>query len=81
MPQKSINFVAQQRNMGVNSSYNYDTLYPATLNIVPSTSIIDQWKADYENMQLHMIYGASVPFDELVNELKRLNLKIKENLK
>ncbi len=61
--------------------FDYDTLYPATLNIVPSTSIIDQWKADYENMQLHMIYGASVPFDELVNELKRLNLKIKENLK
>lgn len=58
--------------------FDYDTLYPATLNIVPPTSIIDQWKSDYENMRLHMIYGESVPFDELVNNLKGLNGKIKE---
>lgn len=57
--------------------FNYDTLYPATLNIIPPISIIEQWKDDYENMQLNMIYGESVPFNELVNNLKDLNDRIK----
>ena len=39
--------------------FDYDTLYPNALNIVPSISIIEQWKADYENMRLHMLYGAA----------------------
>lgn len=59
--------------------FNYDTLYPATLNIVPPASIIEQWKADYENMRLHMIYGDSVSFEVLVNYLKNLNDWIKES--
>lgn len=58
--------------------FDYDTLYPATLNIVPSVSIAEQWKADYENMRMHMIYGESVPFDELVGNLKELNDRVKK---
>ena len=38
---------------------------------------MEQWKDDYDNMRLHMIYGESVSFDELVNNLKELNYKIK----
>ncbi len=57
--------------------FDYDTLYPNTLNIIPPTSVIDQWKTDYENMRLHMIYGSSVPFEELINSLKDLNSRIK----
>lgn len=60
-------------------SFDYDTLYPATLNIVPPASVIEQWKSDYENMRLHMIYGESVSFEELINTLKDLNSKIREN--
>ena len=59
--------------------FDYDTLYPATLNIIPPTSVIEQWKADYENMRLHMIYGESVSFEELINTLKDLNDKVREN--
>lgn len=58
--------------------FDYDTLYPQTLNIVPPASVIEQWKADYENMRLHMIYGESVSFEELMHSLKELNDKIKE---
>lgn len=50
--------------------FDYDTLYPNALNIVPPASIIEQWKADYENMRLHMVYGESISFEELVNKLK-----------
>ena len=58
--------------------FDYDTLYPATLHIVPPAAVIERWRADYESMRLHMIYGESVSFDELVDELHGLNDKIKE---
>ena len=57
--------------------FDYDTLYPATLNIVPPASVFEQWKSDYENMRLHMIYGESVSFEELISSLKDLNDRIK----
>lgn len=60
--------------------FDYDTLYPNALNIVPPASIIKQWEADYENMRLHMIYGESASFEELVNNLKDLNDRIKEHI-
>lgn len=53
--------------------FDYDSLYPNTLNFIPPTSIIEQWKADYENMLIHMIYGETVSFEELVNNLYELN--------
>lgn len=58
--------------------FDYHTLYPATLNIVPPVSVIEQWEADYENMRLHMIYGESVSFEELINSIKDLNDRITE---
>lgn len=57
--------------------FDYDTLYPATLNIIPPSEIIEQWQEDYENMRMYMIYGESVPFEELVNKLKKLNILMK----
>lgn len=57
--------------------FDYGTLNPATLNIVPPISIIDQWKDDYENMRLHMIYGESVSFEELISHLKDLNDRVR----
>lgn len=57
--------------------FDYDTLYPASLNIVPPASVAEQWRADYENMRLHMIYGESVSFEELTESLKTLNDKIR----
>ncbi len=59
--------------------FDYDTLYPNTLNIVPPTSVIEEWKTDYENMRMYMIYGESVSFEELVNRLKDLNETIKRS--
>ncbi len=57
--------------------FDYDTLYPDSLNIIPPEIIMEQWKTDYENMRLHMIYGESISFEELVTNLKCLNDKIK----
>lgn len=60
--------------------FDYDTLYPATLNIIPPSEIIEQWQEDYENMRMYMIYGESVAFNELINSLVRFNTSIKTQI-
>ena len=60
--------------------FDYDSLYPVKLNIIPPDCVIEQWKDDYENMRRYMIYGQTVPFEELLNNLKELNRKINSNL-
>lgn len=57
--------------------FDYDTLNCDTLCIIPPASVIELWRADYENMRENMIYGESLPFDDLINQLKELNQQIK----
>lgn len=42
------------------------------LQLIPPTSIIDNWKKDYRDMQDSMIYGESLPFEILLERLKEL---------
>jgi hypothetical protein len=56
--------------------FDYLTLAPKTINIVPPENMIELWKADYETMQRTMIYGSSLPFDKLMDRIKHLNEKI-----
>lgn len=70
--------VEHRRNFIGLRNFDYDTLYHDTLNIVPPASVIEQWKTDYENMRLHMIYGKSEPFDILIENLTKLNTKINQ---
>jgi predicted nucleotidyltransferase component of viral defense system len=57
--------------------FNYDTLAPQHINIIPPPIEIDKWKSDYETMQQTMIYGDSLPFDKLMDKIKELNEKVK----
>ena len=58
--------------------FDYDTLNPETLSIIPPASMIEMWRVDYEYMREHMIYGESLPFNELVKQLEALNAEIKK---
>jgi hypothetical protein len=58
--------------------FDYDTLAPQTIEIVPPDHIIALWKADYETMRETMIYGESLPFNKLIDKIKLLNEKINE---
>jgi hypothetical protein len=40
--------------------------------------VLPLWRKDYENMQASMIYGPSVPFDELLTEIRQLNARIRQ---
>lgn len=56
--------------------FDYDTLYPQTLSLRIPTEVLPLWKLDYERMQKTMIYGDSLPFDELLARIYNLNERI-----
>ena len=58
--------------------FDYDTLFPSSLSILPPDSVQDAWRSDYEQMRLHMIYGESIPFGELIEQLRALNGHIRQ---
>lgn len=68
--------IAHRRRFISIKDFDYDTLAPATICIIPPESVIEQWKTDYETMQQTMIYGTSLPFSDLVERIKELNNRI-----
>ena len=58
--------------------FDYDTLSPQTINIIPPENVIAQWQKDYETMRETMIYGESLQFDKLMDKIKELHKKINE---
>ena len=57
--------------------FNYNTLSRETINIIPPKYIRGLWKADYEKMQRHMIYGQSPSFEDMLESLSEFNSKVK----
>lgn len=56
--------------------FDYSTLSRETLNFVPHEAVYQAWKNDYESMQENMIYGDSVSFETLIEDLQRFNKEI-----
>ena len=73
------NSVVEHRRVFIGlKGFDYNTLAPKTIKIIPPKSVIEIWKADYEIMQRTMIYGSSLTFDKLIEKIKLLNEKINE---
>lgn len=51
---------------------NYHNLRIKNLNLFPPGDFIDLYRKDYKEMQTNMIYGDSLDFDELIEQLKFL---------
>lgn len=56
--------------------FDYSSLRPQSLRIVPPAEVIGLWRKDYEKMQEIMIFGDSLPFDTLIEKIRILNDKI-----
>jgi hypothetical protein len=71
--------IIDHRRLFINlKGFDYDTLYPATLSILPPAHIMDAWREDYEYMLLHMIYDNEAPtFEQLIEAITYLQKKIK----
>ena len=59
------------------TEFDYDTLSPKTINIIPPESVITKWEDDYTKMQT-MIYGNPLPFNKLIDKIKQLNERINQ---
>jgi len=62
---------------------DYQTHYPAQIQICPPERLLNSWRADYENLCESFIYEKSKKtFDELINRILDLTNRIREiNLK
>lgn len=56
---------------------NYDTLNHKTIAFIPPEGVMALYRKDYETMQEQMIYGESIPFDNLILRLQTLQDKIR----
>ncbi|MDR0830138.1 MAG: nucleotidyl transferase AbiEii/AbiGii toxin family protein [Prevotellaceae bacterium] len=67
--------IAHRRMFQAIKDFDYDTLLPATISIIPPKSVIAKWADDYSKMQT-MIYGESPLFETMIDKIKQLNMRI-----
>ena len=69
--------IAHRRMFIAMKKFDYDTLSPATINIIPPQKIIKSWEEDYNKMKT-MIYGVELSFDKLMDKIKELNKRVRQ---
>jgi hypothetical protein len=69
--------IAHRRMFIAMKDFNYDTLLPATVNIIPPENVIAKWEDDYKKMQT-MMYGETPSFETMINKIKQLNERINQ---
>ncbi len=55
---------------------NYETLVPGDLHLVPSSTRLAEWRADYQAMR-PMFYNEPLGFDALVQQLRLIEESLK----
>jgi len=56
---------------------DYKSMDHATLSFIPPEEVLEIYRMDYQTMQEQMIYGESIPFDSLIEQLKLLQKKFR----
>jgi predicted nucleotidyltransferase component of viral defense system len=67
--------IAHRRMFQAMKDFDYDTLFPDKINIIPPKIVLSKWEDDYAKMQI-MIYGNSPTFSEMIDNIKQLNERI-----
>jgi len=67
--------IAHRRMFIAMKDFDYDTLLPETIKIVPPGNVISKWEDDYNKMQT-MIYGKPLSFNAIINKISQLNEKL-----
>ena len=71
--------VEHRKNITPIRGIDYANHAHQTINIIPPSAIMPAWKADYEIMQHSMIYSKSLSFENLMERMNELNLRIKNS--
>ena len=53
--------------------FDYSSLLPKTIDIVPPEEVRSEWSRDYKSMQESMIFGESPSFEALLSRISELN--------
>lgn len=56
---------------------DYELLSPSRITIIPPQKVLHDWASDYRKMREHFIYGASLPFDQLLCRIEELQTRIR----
>lgn len=56
---------------------DYDQLKQAVLSFIPPDTMLELFRQDYASMQQQMIYGESLDFDILIDQLRSLNKRFR----
>lgn len=68
--------VEHRRTMTPIRGIDYANHIPSRIKILPPDDFMDNWKKDYQQMQLSMIYRDSIPFEKLIDRMTELNYRI-----
>lgn len=55
----------------------YESLGYAAVSFIPPDTILDSYRKDYETMREQMIYAETVTFEEIIEQLKALEKKLR----
>ena len=67
----------RKKFMGL-KGFDYMTLLPQTISFTPPKEVLASWRDDYVKMQSSMIYGDSLPFDQLIKRIAELNERFRK---
>ena len=57
---------------------DYNLHSPKTINPIPNDELLEAWNKDYKTMQEQMIYGDSPIFEDMIEGIKKLKLRINQ---
>lgn len=63
--------VAHRKRFTKLSGVDYTSHFPPGLQPIPPAELRPLWEKDYKTMQKQMIYGISLPFDKLIEEIQQ----------
>jgi hypothetical protein len=64
--------IAHRERFSKLSGVNYASHFPPNLNPIPPAALMPIWERDYAEIQGQMIAGESVPFEEVMKEIRRI---------
>lgn len=67
--------IAHRKTFIALKDFDYSTLSPKKIIILPPQDLMPKWEDDYNRMRM-MIYSNPLSFKEIINKLSRLNEKI-----
>lgn len=73
-----LDIIAHRKKFIGLKNFNYLTLMPTTINIIPPLNVRAKYAIDYKRMQESMIYEKTLEFEDLLVQISRLNNKINE---